>query len=117
VRPHRLSRPWQLALGVLALVVIQAAGVVVAVLLAVNAANRATASRASTVQLCRAGNEARAEQLQTWAYLVRIAGPPQGTPAQQARAKAEVAAFIAHLHKILAPRNCTKLAGQAAPPP
>ena len=46
-------------------------------LLSASAVRRATASAASTVQLCRAGNEARAQQVTLWEELVALPPPPR----------------------------------------
>jgi hypothetical protein len=71
--------------------------------------NAVRAAGASTVQLCQAGNEARAQQIALWEFILRVSGPPRS-----ARERAVTAAFIHHLHVIFAPRNCASL-GQAAP--
>ena len=54
--------------------------------LSASAVRRATANTASITQLCRAGNEARAQQVQLWAHLVTLsAAPPRETAEARAR--------------------------------
>ena len=62
---------------------------------------------ASVTQLCQAGNEARAQQVQLWQFVVHISRtPPHQTPAQAAQRARTVRAFEAYLHRVLAPRDC-----------
>ena len=61
----------------------------------------------SSMQLCQAGNEARAQQIQLWQFVVHISKtPPHQTPAQAAQRARTVRAFEAYLHRVLAPRDC-----------
>ena len=70
--------------------------------------NRASAAAASVVQLCQAGNESRAAQVSLWAYLVTVSKPPARETRVEARARlAATRAFLAYVHKVFAPRNCS----------
>ena len=70
----------------------------------INAVRRA---EASVTQLCQAGNEARAQQVGLWTYIIHISKPPPHESAAQRRQRlATVKAFDAHLHQIFAPRDC-----------
>ncbi len=80
--------------------------------LSATAVNKAVATRASVTQLCRAGNEARAQQIVLWTHLVVIAKPPPGQTPAQARARARmIAQFLGFVHQVFAPRNCTRIPG------
>lgn len=62
---------------------------------------------ASVVQLCQAGNDARAQQIGLWTYILGISKPPAYQTAAQRRQHDQVVAkFEAHLHHVFAPRNC-----------
>ena len=62
---------------------------------------------ATTAQLCQAGNEARAQQIGLWEYILSLSHPPPGeTPAQRAQRTAVLAKFDAHLHRVFAARDC-----------
>jgi len=66
------------------------------------------ASRASVVQLCRAGNESRAQQVTLWTHLVGIsAPPPHETAAQRQKRQQLTRQFLAYVHQVFAPRDCT----------
>ena len=74
----------------------------------VRAVSGAVASRASVMQLCEAGNESRAQQVTLWTHLVAISTPPpRETAAQRQRRLAAVAAFLAYVRQVFAPRDCT----------
>lgn len=76
--------------------------------------NDARAAAASVVQLCQLGNEARAQQVSLWEYVTSIAPPPpHETPAERQKRLATVRAFLAHVRKVLAPRDCTARFGQS----
>jgi hypothetical protein len=65
------------------------------------------ASRASVVQLCQAGNEARAQQVTLWTHLVAMnAPPPHETAAQKARREALTRQFLGYVRHVFAPRDC-----------
>lgn len=69
--------------------------------------HRTQAANASVTQLCESGNEFRHEQVQLWEYLIAASHPPpHETPAEKAQRKRLTAAFIAHIHKVFAPRTC-----------
>lgn len=76
--------------------------------LSVKAVDGAVSSRASVVQLCQAGNEARAQQVTLWTHLVAISAPPaHQTAAQAARRRAVIAAFLRFVRQVFAPRDCS----------
>ena len=76
--------------------------------LSTSAVHRATAAAVNTTQLCEAGNESRAQQVTLWEHLVAVAQPPpHETPAQEQQRLAVARAFIAYVHKVFAPRNCS----------
>lgn len=67
-------------------------------------------AEASALQLCQAGNEARAQQIILWEHLVAVAQqPPHQTPAQQRHRLAVARAFLAYVHQVFRPRNCRAL--------
>ena len=74
------------------------------------AADRATANRASILQLCQAGNEARAQQVALWEKLVTLSTPP---PRETAEARAQrmhlTVVFLAYVRQVFAPRNCAAI--------
>lgn len=75
--------------------------------LAVRAVHGQLTSRASVVQLCQAGNESRAQQVQLWSHLAAISVPPARETAQaRARRIAAVNALEAYVRQVFAPRNC-----------
>ncbi len=55
-------------------------------------------------QACHAGNEARANQIDLWTYIIAKSAPPAAkrTPAQQA----QIDGLNERLHDIFAPRKC-----------
>lgn len=65
-----------------------------------------SAGQANTAQhaLCEAGNEARAQQIGLWEYLIRRSPPPA-----TAQARKNLVLFEQHLHIVFAPRDCTAL--------
>ena len=64
---------------------------------------------ASTVQLCRSGNEARAQQVQLWTHLIEISMPPPHQTARQREERARtIREFETYVHKVFAPRNCQR---------
>ena len=76
--------------------------------LSVRAVRGEVASRATVTQLCRAGNETRAQQITLWTHLVAIsAPPPRETPAARARREELTREFLAYVRTVFAPRNCT----------
>ena len=81
----------------------------------VNAVRTAAASAqrasASTSQLCQSGNEARAQQVGLWQFIITISKPPPHESAAQERARlAALRSFNAYLHRVFAPRDCRRLA-------
>jgi hypothetical protein len=65
-------------------------------------------SRASVVQLCQAGNEARAQQVVLWSHLVQVSvPPPHETAAQKQRRAAAVAGLLRYVRQVFAPRDCS----------
>ena len=80
--------------------------------LAVRAVQGEIRSRASVVQLCRAGNEARAQQVTLWTHLVQIsAPPPHQTAAQKTQRARTIAAFLAYVRHVFAARDCSHYSG------
>ena len=78
--------------------------------IAVRAVQGGIRSRASVVQLCQAGNEARAQQITLWTHLVQIsAPPPHQTAAQKRQRAATITAFLRYVRQVFAPRNCAHL--------
>ena len=76
--------------------------------IAVRAVQGELSSRASVVQLCQAGNDSRAQQVILWTHLVAISvPPPHETAAARQKREATVTAFLAFVHKVFAPRDCT----------
>lgn len=72
------------------------------------AVRQASHAAATTAQLCEAGNQSRAQQVTLWEHLVAVAQPPpHETPAQERQRLATARAFIAYVHKVFAPRNCS----------
>lgn len=73
-----------------------------------NAAAARTA-KASVTQLCQAGNEARQQQIDLWAFIIQISPPPPHQTKAQAKQREHVLhRFALRLHTIFAPRDCTK---------
>ena len=71
--------------------------------------HRAARNTASITQLCQSGNEARQQQIDLWAFVIQISPPPPHQTAAEAVQRAHVLhRFALRLHKIFAPRNCTK---------
>ena len=65
------------------------------------------ANRASVVQLCLAGNEARAQQITLWTHLAQISTPPpHETAAQAARRVALTRQLLGYVRKVFAKRDC-----------
>jgi hypothetical protein len=81
-------------------------------LLSAQAVRRAAASAASTTQLCRLGNTARAQQVTLWEHLVSLPGPGGETPAARARREKLAASFLAYVRSVFAPRDCAAIGGK-----
>jgi hypothetical protein len=76
--------------------------------ISVRAVRGEVGNRASVVQLCEAGNEARAQQITLWTHLIGMtAPPPHQTAAQHRQRAALIASFLAFVRKSFAPRDCT----------
>ena len=76
----------------------------------VRAVQGEVSSRASTLALCQAGNDARAQQVTLWTHLIAIsAPPPRQTPAQKQARDKLIGSFLAYVRHVFAPRNCDKL--------
>lgn len=69
---------------------------------AATATDLAAQAAANSVALCRAGNIARAEQVDLWTFIIRLSKRPR--TAQQRQVIAE---FEHHLREVFAPRSCT----------
>jgi hypothetical protein len=75
--------------------------------LAVRAVQGEIRNRASVVQLCQAGNDARAQQITLWTHLAAISvPPPHETPAQTARRLMLVRQLLGYVRQVFAPRDC-----------
>ena len=75
--------------------------------LSVRAVRGEIASRASVVQLCRAGNESRAQQITLWTHLAAISVPPPHETAAQTQRRLElVRRLLGYVRKVFAPRDC-----------
>jgi len=83
-------------------------------LLSASAVRHASANRVSITQLCQAGNEARAQQVQLWVYLIALSPPPHENAAALAARQKLIRQFLAYVHAVFAPRNCGAL--QKGPP-
>ena len=67
-------------------------------------------TRASFVQLCESGNEARAQQVQLWEHIITISAPPPAqTPAQRKAHEQLTAGFQRYLKQVFALRDCGHL--------
>jgi hypothetical protein len=81
-------------------------------IISVRAVQGGIQSRASVMQLCQAGNEARAQQVTLWEHLAAISvPPPRETPAQRQQREAAVAALLRYVQQVFAPRDCSTLTG------
>ena len=75
--------------------------------LAVRAVQGEITSRASVVQLCQSGNAARAQQAALWTHIIGISvPPPHQTAAQKTQRVKTIAAFLAYVRQVFAPRDC-----------
>jgi hypothetical protein len=101
------------ALGMLAMFLLLGGGVAVNYFGTQSAIRHATATAASVTQLCQAGNTSRAQQVTLWDHILTISAnsppPLHETPAQKQQREAIARAFEAYVHRIFAPRDCTKL--------
>jgi uncharacterized membrane protein len=71
--------------------------------------HRGDAAKASITQLCQAGNAGRARQVILWTHLIAISRPPpHETPAAKTRRVVTVRVFLAYVHHVFAPQNCSK---------
>lgn len=85
--------------------------------LSVSAVRRATSNTASITQLCRAGNEARAQQVQLWAHLVTLsAAPPRETAEARARREHLAAGFLTYVRQVFAPKDCAAITDPGSKP-
>ena len=76
--------------------------------LSVRAVQGEVRSRASVVQLCQAGNTARAQQVTLWTHLVQISQPPpHETAAQKRQRQATIAGFLQFVRQVFKARDCT----------
>lgn len=77
--------------------------------LSTSAVHRATAAAVNTTQLCEAGNESRAQQVELWTRLVALSQPPpHQTPAQARKQAQTIHVFLAYVRHLFAPRNCAR---------
>lgn len=74
-----------------------------------NLVHRSAAATASVTQLCQSGNEFRAEQVQLWEFLISVSRPPpHETPAMKTQREKVTRLFVAHIHQVFKPRDCSK---------
>lgn len=76
------------------------------------AAVSATVTSEHRVQIyaCRLGNDSRAQQVTLWTHIAQIAaGPPHETAPQKRARQAKLAAFLAYVRGIFAPRDCAAI--------
>ena len=72
--------------------------------------NSVRAAEASAVQLCQAGNTARAQQIILWSHLVVISRPPPRETVQARNQRVKTTKdFLAYVRRIFAKRNCAAL--------
>jgi hypothetical protein len=89
-----------------------AAGAVAGFAIEQAASARADASAVHTSNLvaCRAGNQSRAQQIALWDHVAAISTPPpHSTQAQIQKNKRVIAAFLAYVGRVFAPRDCQAL--------
>lgn len=82
-----------------------------------SASSSAAETRAASVVSCQASNQTRAQEVGLWTHLVNVseAGPHPGqSAAQVAKSKVELAAFLAYVGQVFAPRNCQQIYGEGA---
>ena len=71
--------------------------------------HRVNANKVTITQLCEAGNEARQQQIDLWAFIIQISPPPPHETKAHAKQREQVLhRFALRLHTIFAPRDCTK---------
>ena len=70
----------------------------------VHATQAASHANSAQLALCQAGNEARAQQIGLWDYILKLSPPPQTSQGRE-----RVAAFEHHLDVLFAPRDCGRL--------
>jgi uncharacterized membrane protein len=77
-----------------------------------NLVHSAARNTASITQLCRAGNEARAQQVTLWTHLITISQPPPHQTLAEKRQRAKtIRVFLAYVRKVFKPRNCQAVTG------
>jgi len=95
------------------LIIAMTVSILIGVLFSIYAVNRATSSRATVQELCISGNDSRAQQVQLWEFVITLSvAPPNETHAEKAARLNRVREFRAYLHKVFAPRDCTRLTGR-----
>ena len=95
--------------GLIVIFALLAAGTLFSYFSAQSAIRHATATTASVVQLCQAGNEQRAQQRLLWDHVLTISAnshQPHETPAQKRRRLATARAFEAYVHQVFRARDC-----------
>jgi hypothetical protein len=77
---------------------------------AASAKTAAAAEHSSLLASCVLGNQTRAQEIQLWTHLAQVASPaPHLTRAQIAQNRKKVAALLAYIRTVFAPRPCQKL--------
>ena len=99
--------PWSIRYAIVSLFILAFLLAAASFWLSVRTVQGQVASRASVVQLCQAGNEARAQQVTLWTHLVQISAPPtRETAAQKRQREALIAGFLGFVRQVFAKRDC-----------
>ena len=81
-----------------------------------SASEAAAAQHATLISACQAGNQTRAEQIQLWSHLAAVSKPRPGTSKQEiAKEKVQVAALLAYVRRVFAPRDCAAVYATSSP--
>jgi phage-related minor tail protein len=108
-----LSNAQKQAAPLAILIIAMVVSILCSFLLAWYAANRATSSRATVQELCISGNDNRSQQIRLWEFVLSLSTPQSSdTAAERATQKRNVRQFRIYLHKVFAPRDCTKITGR-----
>lgn len=71
-----------------------------AIATAITARQAAAVAQQDQYNLCISVNQARAQQIQLWDFIISL------SPPKDAQARHNLAVFEVYLHKVFAPRNC-----------
>jgi len=65
---------------------------------------------ATQIAACRIGNQSRAAQVALWEHVASVSTPPpHATRSEIAKRKRTLAAFLAYVAKVFAPKNCQEI--------